>query len=200
MYSARPARSRTTPSKLMSNTSLELVFITRETWCPALDGKSKTAETIVNDTAADTTPPITLSPANNTAMTGRNTAITKSSITKMERIVGVSRLPKRLRSVSIFAITPDDETYVIPPRTTAPSAPQPSNKPITIPGVALKTKSITLERRFVAMLCRNSCGVYSRPKTNIRNTTPSEAPTSTNGPASVIGMMPPSPKNNPASK
>ena len=40
-------------------------------------------------------------------------------MTSTERITGVSRLPSRPRSASTLAITPDDETQVMPASTSA---------------------------------------------------------------------------------
>ena len=47
-------------------------------------------------------------------------------MTSTERMTGVSRLVRRPRSCSTFAMTPDDDTQVIPASATAATGPQPS--------------------------------------------------------------------------
>jgi hypothetical protein len=48
-------------------------------------------------------------PNSSTATIGRYTAIAKSSITNMINTAGVSRLPRRFKSLSNLATIPDDE-------------------------------------------------------------------------------------------
>ena len=152
MYSARPATNVAKPSNVIRMSSSELFATSRLMMRPTWLEKRNTTNTIRTAMVPDTTPLVALPPESNTAKIGKNTAITMSSITRTERISGVSLLPSRPRSVNSLAIMPDDEIYVTPPSTAAPSAPHPSNKPAMTPGVALKTASITPARALVRML------------------------------------------------
>ena len=59
-------------------------------------------------------------------------------MTRMDRMTGVSRFVRRPRSCSIFAMTPDDDTQVIPASASAATGPQPSTSAISAPGTAFE--------------------------------------------------------------
>ena len=67
-------------------------------------------------------------------------------MTSTDRITGVSRLPSRPRSPSTLAITPEDDTQVIPASTIAACQPQPSRNAKPAPGSALSSMSISAGR------------------------------------------------------
>ena len=67
-------------------------------------------------------------------------------MTSTDRITGVSRLPSRPRSPSTLAITPEDETQVMPASTSAACQPQPSSSAKPAPGRALSSASISAGR------------------------------------------------------
>lgn len=121
-------------------------------------------------------------------------------MTRTPRMTGVSRFPSRPRSVSTFAITPDDETQVTPASATAPSGPHPSSRAATAPGVALSAKSTAPDGYCVLRLVTSSEALYSRPSRSSSRMTPISAPTAVNSSLAPSGSSPPSPKASPASR
>ena len=101
-------------------------------------------------------------------------------MTRTERMTGVSRLVRRPRSCSTFAMTPDDETQVMPASATAATGPQPRISAIRAPGAALRAMSRRPAVRDLLRLPTSSGRVYSRPSISSSRITPISAPIAMN--------------------
>ena len=93
---------------------------------------------------------------------------------------------------------PEDETYVIPPRTSAPVIPQPRINASSAPGRKFTMRSKKpndLRSRIVPI---NSPAVYSRPSKRRRRIAPHWAPRSKKLSLTLSGIKPPLPSASPA--
>ena len=121
-------------------------------------------------------------------------------MTRMDRTTGVSRLPTRPRSRSSLAITPEDDTQVIPAMATAAIGPQPRTSANAAPGTALNRASSIPALRERLRLPTSSSAEYSRPSMARSRMTPISAPTSKKSLLADISSAPPVPRTSPASR
>ena len=112
-------------------------------------------------------------------------------MTRIERIVGVSRLPNRRRSRNTLAVTPEKETQVMPASATAAIGPHPRIRAHVAPGSALRRTSRMPALRDCFRLVMSSVGEYSNPSITSSRMTPSSLPQVKNSlPASSPGRVP----------
>ena len=121
-------------------------------------------------------------------------------MTSRLRTAGVSRLPRRSRSASTLATTPEELTQQTPPSSTAAVGPHPSTRPARNPGVKLTTASTTPGTAPVRSPWRSSSGLYSRPRVSSSSSTPISPARRMKSALTSRGATPPLPTASPANR
>src|SRR5919106_797408 len=198
--SATPAASSAIPRIERSRVSSERLKITRLSAGPNRTEKPRKAAATATAAATVTIADAKPTPRRRTATTGRYTAITRSSMTRIDSTAGVSRFPTHPISARSLATIPEDEMYVTPASRIPEIGSHPNRNPAARPGAAFSTRSTAPAPVPVRSPWISSRPVYSRPSNRRRRITPISAPISTNASAVTTGTRPPSPKASPASR
>src|SRR5918996_45467 len=185
--SATPAASSAIPRIERSRVSSERLKITRLSAGPNRTEKPRKAAATATAAATVTIADAKPTPRRSTATTGRYTAMTRSSMTRIDSTAGVSRFPTHPISARSLATIPEAGSH-------------PNRNPAARPGAAFSTRSTTPATVPVRSPLISSRPVYSRPSNRRRRITPISAPISTNASAVTTGTRPPSPKASPASR